>query len=278
MLEKKDLRPLRSTSYGVGQAIRFAALKGAKNFYIGLGGVGCNDGGAGMAKALGASFLDKKDKEIKDETQALLNLSSICAKNLDLSGLKFFALTDVTNPILGPNGSAKIFGPQKGATPPQVRVMDAALANYVKVIKECLSKDIAKVKGTGAAGAIAAGLLAFCDAQFINGAQFMFEKAKVEEKIKKADLIITTEGRLDSQTFMGKIPSYVLKIAKKHKKKTIFICGENKIKDSKILRKNNISCVLEIKSLAKDTEDSIKNAARVLPRLIKNNSNFFSAS
>ncbi|WP_424244004.1 glycerate kinase [Elusimicrobium posterum] len=269
VLKKEDLKPLNSTSYGVGQAIKYAASKGVKNFYIGLGGVGCNDGGAGMANALGIKFFDKKGKEIPNTTKALLKLQTIDAKSSNLKGLKFFALTDVENPILGPKGSAKVFGPQKGATPAQVKVMDKALTDYVKVIKNDLGKDIARVKGTGAAGAIAAGLLAFCNAKFINGAPFVLKQLRAEEKIKNADLIITTEGRLDHQTFMGKIPSYVLKTAKKYKRPTIFICGENAIKNKKTLAAHGITEVREIISVAKNKEDAIKNAAKLLPKLCK---------
>ncbi|MGB2578862.1 glycerate kinase [Elusimicrobium simillimum] len=269
-IEKKDLNPLISTSYGVGEMIKLLAAKGVKNFYIGLGGVACNDGGAGMASAMGVQFLDKKNNPLPNTTAALLKLNSINPAALNLKGLKFYALTDVTNPILGRNGSAAVFGPQKSKTKAQVAVIDKALTNYVKIIKNDLGQDIAKTPGTGAAGAIATGLLVFFNAKFISGAEYIFEKLNIEAAIKKAQRVIITEGRLDAQTFMGKAPGLAVKLAKKHGKEVLFICGQNKLAGYK---KYGINNVQEISAIAANQNEAIKKAEVLLPRLLKNSPN-----
>ena len=261
-IEKCDLKPLISTSYGVGEMIAHGVKLGVKNFYIGLGGVACNDGGAGCAAALGVQFSDGK-KEIPNTTEGLLKLKNINVSPLKPRGLKFFALTDVTNPLLGPRGSAAVFGPQKCRKAGEVKVIAAALKNYARVIKKSLGRDIGGVPGTGAAGAIAAGLYVFLNAEITPGAPFIFNKLKIENEIKKAGRVIVTEGCLDAQTFMGKAPGAAVKLAKKYKKEIIFICGKNKLKHP---ARHGIKKVFELSALARAGEDSVQNAAKILAR------------
>ncbi|ACC97980.1 Glycerate kinase [Elusimicrobium minutum Pei191] len=260
-IAKKDLRVLDSTSYGVGEMIMQAAKKGVKNFYVGLGGVACNDGGAGMARAMGVNFFNSKGIKIPDTTKGLVSLHSFDTEDLKVKGLQFFALTDVVNPLLGPKGSAAVYGPQKSKKLSEVAVIEKALITYNNVLTKQFKKDISTIPGTGAAGAIAAGMLAFLNARFINGAEFIFNKFKIEDLIKKADLVITTEGKLDEQTFMGKAPFHAVRLAGKYNKPLAFICGKNEIKNYK---NKSITAVFELCALCKNEEDSLKKAAKLL--------------
>lgn len=267
-LKKEELLPLKATSYGVGQVILAALKKGAKTFYIGLGGVACNDGGCGMAQALGWQLLDKNLKEIKQGTSALLALDKIQGKPSFIKNIKVIGLSDVKNPLLGVKGSAGVYGPQKGANKKQVQVMEAALTKYCKTVKKDLNKNINKPR-CGAAGAIASGLAAFLDADLLDGGAFILNKLKAQSAVEKADIIITAEGKLDSQTFFGKVPQAVCKLAAESKKPVIFICGQNEVKNKNLLKKHNITKVVEISSLAKDFKDSLQNPQKYLKQIFK---------
>ena len=268
--KKSELDPLGASSYGVGQAILAAVKRGAKTIYIGLGGVACNDGGAGMAQACRAQLLNKKSRPIKLGAQSLLQLHAVDLSPLKklFKGIKIIGIADVTNPLLGPLGSARVFGPQKGATQTQVKILEKALAVWARQLKKETGINISRVQSTGAAGAIAAGLYGCLGAKLCLGAKELFKKAKLEHQIKWADLIITTEGKLDEQTFYGKAPSTVLKLAKKYKKPVLFICGQM---DEKILRRKNLlpDKIAALIDFAKDKKDAQKNAAKYLRRVCK---------
>ncbi len=267
-LKKEQLNPLGATSLGVGQVIKAAIKRGAKIFYIGLGGVACNDGGAGMAAALGYELHDAEGEQIPLGAKALLDLRKIGKKPKLLNGIKFIGLSDVTNPLLGKNGSAIVYGPQKGANPAQVKLLGQALVNCHAVVKKSLKRDIDKPR-CGAAGAIAAGIYGFLGAKLEDGGTFILNKLNAQEKIKKCDIVITAEGKLDAQTFYGKVPLAVCKLAKKYKKPVVFICGVNEIKDFSLLKKYNIVKVIELADFAGSAEESFKNAAKYIPAAIK---------
>lgn len=238
--KKEELDPLNASSYGVGEVILKAVQHGAKEIWVGLGGVACNDGGAGMAVACGAKILDNNGREIPLGAKALLRAHRVDLSALikNLKGVKIVGIADVTNPLLGPKSSAKVFGPQKGATPAQVKQLDAAMAVWARTLKKATGKTISNVPSTAAAGAIAAGLYGAFGARLCLGAEVLFEKAQLEKQIQWADLVITSEGKLDRQTFYGKAPLTVLKLAKKYNKKTVFICGQL---EGKALRKNPLA-------------------------------------
>lgn len=268
ILRKNQLDPLGATSYGVGQVIKAAIKRGAKVFYIGLGGVGCNDCGAGMAAALGWQLKDKNGKQISLGAEALLQLDSLGKTPDILKGIKFIGLSDVKNPLLGKNGSAFVYGPQKGASMPQVEVLERAMRQCRDIIKKCLKREINKPR-CGAAGAISAGMAGFLNAELKDGGDFILKQIKAEQKIKRADLIITAEGKLDEQTFFGKAPLVVCKLAKKHKKQVAFICGVNEIKNESLLKKYNIVKIAELSKIAGSRQKSFNNAARYIPAAIK---------
>lgn len=268
--KKSELNPLGASSYGVGQALCAAVKRGAKTIYVGLGGVACNDGGAGMAQACGTQLLNKKRQPIKLGAQALLQLHALDLTSLkkQFKNIKIISVADVTNPLLGPLGSARVFGPQKGATPAQVKTLEKALSVWARKLKKEIGREIARAKSTGAAGAIAAGLYGCFGAKLCLGAEELFKKAGLEKQIKWADLIITTEGKLDTQTFYGKAPGTVLKLARKYKKPVLFICGQA---DEKILRRKNLlpTKMAVLLDFAKDENDAKKNAAHYLRRVLK---------
>lgn len=225
--KKEELDPMGASSFGVGQVILKAVRQGATQIYVGLGGVACNDGGAGMAVACGAHISDKNGNEIPLGAEPLLRAAKLELKQLkqNLKGVRLYAVADVTNPLLGPHSSAKVFGPQKGASPAQVKVLDRAMAQWARVVKRATRRDIAHTPSTAAAGALAAGLYGCFGAKLILGSEFLFRKAHLESAFDWADWVITSEGKLDAQTFYGKAPLAVLKLAKKHKKPVLFICG-----------------------------------------------------
>jgi len=210
--------PLLTTTYGTGQLIRAALDQGCRKMIIGIGGSATNDGGAGMVQALGAKLLDEEGKEIGFGGGELKKISRIDIRHMDkrLSDTKILVASDVTNPLCGPKGASRVYGPQKGATPEMAEELDKSLAHFAKIIKRDLHKDVKDMPGAGAAGGLGASLMAFLNAELRPGIDIVIEVVKLEEAIKGADLVITGEGKIDSQTIYGKAPIGVAKIAKKY--------------------------------------------------------------
>lgn len=227
-LKKGELDPINATTYGVGQIIKDAVKKGAKKIYIGLGGTASNDGGFGMARCLGAKFLDKKAKPIDNNIYGLLKLYRIDFSNfMDFSGIKFYGVSDVKNKLLGKYGSAQVFGPQKGATPKDIRIIEEALSNLSYVLKKETGRDISSVEGGASAGGLGAGVYGFLNGKLISGSDFIIKRFNIEDMIKKADVIITGEGKLDRSSFYGKITGEIIKIGSRFNKKVIFFTAIN---------------------------------------------------
>ena len=267
--KKEELDPLGASSFGVGQVLKHALKRGAKKIYVGLGGVACNDGGAGIAQALGIVFLDAKKRPLLPGAQPLLQLRSLDMASVTKAwrGVTIYAVADVTNPMLGPRGSARVFGPQKGATPAQVRTLEKALSVYARVVKKTTGKDIAHTPGTAAAGALCAGLYGLLGAQIIFGADFINKHLPLDKWAQKADLLITAEGKLDKQTLYGKAPLAVLKTAAKNKRAALFICGTYEEKALQKLPKNlklSLACLTDF---AQNSADSMRHAAKYLRQI-----------
>jgi len=270
-LKKNQLSPLKATSYGVGELILDAISKGAREIYLGLGGTASSDGGFGMAKALGFKFLNDSNKEIKNDIRDFINIKKILnPKNINFKKIKFYAITDVKNPLIGKYGSAKTYGPQKGANSKEILIIESGLINFAKRIKEFTKKDISKIKGGGSAGGLGAGLYGLLNAKIINGSKFIIKKLKLDKEIKKADIIITGEGKVDKTTFMGKIPGEIIKIASKYKKKIIIITGSLE----KYKKNNTMNIILNYyfpKEYSKKFPDkAIKKAIQLNKLKIKN--------
>jgi len=218
LVPENKRNPLITTTYGTGQLIKAALDQGCKKMIIGIGGSATNDGGAGMVQALGVRLLDREGKEIGFGGGELKKISRIDISNLDnrLSETEVLIASDVSNPLCGPRGAARIYGPQKGATPEIIEELDKSLAHFAETIKRDLNKDVKDMPGAGAAGGLGAGLMAFLDAELKPGIEIMIEIVKLEQAIKDTDLVITGEGKIDSQTIYGKAPIGVAKIAKKY--------------------------------------------------------------
>ena len=257
-LKKSELDIMHASSYGIGQVIKAAYKKGARIFYIGLGGVAFNDGGTGMAKALGYKFFDASGRAIGTDIKALRSLANI-KRGAFGRDIKVYGLSDVDNPLLGAKGSARVYGPQKGATPKQVLELERAMFALSRTVKKSLGVNI-NTRHCGAAGALGAGLKGFLGAKLVRGAPFIAARLNLVRAAKRADLIITGEGKLDRQTFYGKGPFYICKTAARLGKPVIFICGLNEIKDKALLKKYSIVKVAELSRMAGNAEKSYKKA------------------
>ena len=200
--------PLITTTYGTGQLIKDALDRGMRRFIIGLGGSATNDGGAGMAEALGVRFLDENGQQVARGGAALATLHEIDMSNLDprVAESEFLLASDVTNPLVGETGASAVFGPQKGATPAMVAELDAALTNYAVVIKSQLGIDLANTPGAGAAGGLGAGMLAFTQAKMQSGISLVVEATDLVAKAANVDVAFVGEGAIDFQTQYGKTP------------------------------------------------------------------------
>jgi glycerate kinase len=199
--------PLLTTTYGTGELIRAAIDAGAQRLIVGIGGSATNDGGAGAAQALGVRFLDSDGQAILAPMTGgrLGDITHIETKGIQGLPSSILVACDVDNPLCGPRGAAAVYGPQKGATPEQVEILDRNLARLADIIERDLGKNVRDFPGAGAAGGLGAGLVAFLDARLDRGIRIVMEAVHFEERIRGADLIITGEGRIDRQSMMGKV-------------------------------------------------------------------------
>ncbi|MDD5014527.1 MAG: glycerate kinase [Atribacterota bacterium] len=263
--------PLITTTYGTGQLIKFALDQGCRKMIIGIGGSATNDGGAGMVQALGAKLLDKDGEEIGFGGGELKKIFRIDTKHLDnrLSDTKVLIASDVSNPLCGPKGAARVYGPQKGATPEVIEVLDESLAYFADIIKRDLNKDVKDIPGAGAAGGLGASLMAFLDAELRPGIEIIIEIVKLEQAIKDADLVITGEGKIDSQTIYGKAPIGVAKIAKKYNIPVIAVAaiiGD----DANIGYENGIDILIKVSEPPMSLTESKFNKFNLIKNSIEN--------
>ncbi|MDT8621982.1 glycerate 3-kinase [Klebsiella grimontii] len=222
-----ERNPLRATSYGTGELIRHALDAGVRHIILGIGGSATVDGGMGMAQALGARFLDERGESVGLGGGALQRLVKIDLSDLDprLHDCRIEVACDVDNPLLGERGAAAVFGPQKGACIEMVAVLERGLQNYARVMLAATGQDVAAMVGGGAAGGMGAAARVFLNATLKSGIDIVLEAVHLEEALRDADLVITGEGRMDSQTVGGKAPIGVARIAKKYGIPVIGIAG-----------------------------------------------------
>lgn len=227
LVSDAERNPLNTTTYGVGEVIRDAIQKGCRRFIVGIGGSATNDGGAGMLQGLGFGLLDQNGNQIAFGARGLRDLVTITDANVipELRDCTFRVACDVTNTLCGPQGCSSIFGPQKGATPEMIMEMDAWLSAYAKKAAEKYPHADAMRPGTGAAGGMGFAFLTFTNAVLESGIQIVLDETKLEDYVKGADIVVTGEGRLDRQTMMGKAPSGIAAIAKKHSIPVIAFAG-----------------------------------------------------
>lgn len=261
--EKRN--PLVTTTYGTGELILAALESGCRKLIIGIGGSATNDGGAGMAQALGAKLVDSKGAALPFGGAALANLERIDVTTLDarLADCEVLIASDVTNPLCGAQGASAVYGPQKGATPQMVAQLDAALAHYADVIQRDLGVEVKNVPGAGAAGGLGAGLIAFLKAKVIPGIDVVIQASGLVESLKDADLVFTAEGKIDSQTAYGKVPTGVAKKAKEFGLPVIAIAGEV-ADDYRVVYQHGIDAVLSIAPGPISLSQSMAEAERLV--------------
>ncbi|MDC4238919.1 MAG: glycerate kinase [Clostridium sp.] len=227
LLHKNELNPLITSTYGTGQILNDAIEKGCRKIIVGLGGSATNDGGAGMLRALGIRFLNKDGRDIPEGGGVLKNLYKIDKKNFNTEILKceIIVACDVDNTLCGINGATNVFGPQKGASEDDIRILDEGLSEYSKIIKREFGVDVLNVSGSGAAGGTGAAFLVI-GAKLESGVDIVIRETNLVEALKDSDIVFTGEGRIDFQTKFGKAPYGVAKEAEKIGLPVIAICGE----------------------------------------------------
>ena len=227
LVPDKLRNPLNTTTYGVGEIIKHALNKGCRSFIVGIGGSATNDGGTGMLAALGFEFLDADGNKIPLGAKGLEFLSEIRKDKADkrLAECEFNIACDVTNPLVGEKGCSRIYGPQKGADEEMIVKMDAWLEKYADIAKSINPSSDKNYPGTGAAGGMGFAFMTFLGGKLKNGIRLIIEKTHLDDYVKDADIVITGEGKLDSQTVMGKVPVGVAEMAKKYGKPVIAFSG-----------------------------------------------------
>lgn len=227
LVSSAERDPLRATTYGVGEMIRHALAKGARRFILGIGGSATNDGGAGMLAALGFSLLDENGKDILPCGEGLARLNSVSAAGAHpaLKEATFLVACDVENPLCGETGASAVYGPQKGATPKTVKLLDENLAVFAEKTAALIPTADPDLPGSGAAGGLGFALRSYLNATLRPGVELVLEATRLEEQLRDADLVITGEGRLDGQSVMGKAPVGVARLAKKYCKPVVAFSG-----------------------------------------------------
>ena len=258
--------PRRTSSYGFGQLLEAARRNGVSKIIAGIGGSATNDGGAGMAQALGYRFLDAQGRDLERGGAALARLDRIDSGfDRSWSSVTVKVACDVTNPLTGPRGASAVYGPQKGADEQMVRELDAALARLAMVIERDLGKRVADIPGAGAAGGTGAGLVAFLDAELVPGAPLVVEAAGFDAHLAGADLVITGEGQVDEQTAYGKAPGEVAKRAQAAGVPVVLLAG-SKGPGWEALNQLGVSSVFTLREEGEDLQQAIRDADRMLFR------------
>lgn len=218
----------RSTTRGTGELFAAACERGARKVLVCIGGSATNDAGAGMAQALGIRLLDEDGRELPPGGAALLRLQRIDATGLHpaVAGVEVMVASDVDNPLTGPRGASQVYGPQKGADPEQIALLDRALGHWAAVVGQDLGIDVREVPGAGAAGGLGGGLVAFLGAKLRPGFELVAEAVGLQERLARADVVITGEGRFDRQSQYGKAPAGVLRMAREAGRRSVLIAGQ----------------------------------------------------
>lgn len=265
LLKQDEKNPLETTTYGFGQLIKDAFEKGVRSFILGLGGSATNDCGIGMLQALGVKFFDTNKKELP-----IIGAKYIDEINsFDISSLEKYkdinieVACDVTNPLCGKNGASFVFGKQKGADEKTIKTLDKSLENFANLCEKAFNKKTKNIEGCGAAGGLGFALITFMNAKLKSGIDIVMEKVNLEEHIKDSSLVITGEGKIDSQTIKGKTPVGVARLAKKYDKKVIAIAGCTS-NDYELVYKYGIDAVFDVTPISMPFETIKKDAKKNL--------------
>ncbi len=263
LLSNEEANPLETSTYGTGELIKDALDKGAEHIILGIGGSATNDAGMGMARALGYRFFNKDKQVLLGVGKDLQELENIDVSEVHpkIKEVKFEVACDVDNPLYGPKGAAYVYSPQKGATPEMVRQLDNGLIIFNELVKSQFQLDLQNIKGAGAAGGLGAGCILFLGAKLNSGIELIKKEADFDQKIKGADWIITGEGKLDSQTFSGKVIKGVLD-SMENQKLALFCALVNL--SEKEREKLKVDYISETSVYAKNLYDSMLNAGKYL--------------
>lgn len=271
--------PLVTTTFGTGELILAALDQGVKRIILGIGGSATNDGGAGMAQALGASLLTKSGQSISVGGGGLADLDRIDTSTVDarLKMVELLIASDVTNPLVGPDGASAVFGPQKGATPEMVKILDRNLRHYAAVIHRDLGQSLADRPGAGAAGGLGAGLLAFTNATMEKGVEIVLEYTGLCEKAKGVDLVFTGEGGIDFQTQFGKTPFGVAQATKEVAPNAPVVVLAGNVGDgvAALYRPDAIDAIFSIVPGVSDLKTAIENGPENLRQTAENVARLF---
>jgi len=267
LLKGNERDPWITSTFGTGQLIKDALDRGVKKILLGIGGSATNDGGAGMAQALGVHFSGKFGNISVQGGGALGEVEQIHMEGLDprVAGTEIVVACDVSNPLTGPQGASAVYGPQKGADGEMVEKLDRNLAHFAELMQNQLEKEVNRVPGAGAAGGLGAGLMAFLDASLVKGFDMIAGVVGLDEKIRGADLVITGEGKIDKQTRFGKTPFGVAQMAQKLGKPVIGVAGTLD-EGAGVLHELGFDLLMPIQEKPGDLESSLKNGEQLLER------------
>ena len=268
LLTQSERNPYKTSTYGTGLLIRDAITRGATHIILGIGGSATTDGGIGMADALGYMFLDSEGDPLEPCGENLSLINEITFPESDfLESIQFTIACDVKNPLIGQNGAAFVYGPQKGATPEQVKKLDEGLAHLDTLFMKFFGRSVAEIPGAGAAGGLGAGCEIFLGARLIPGTEYIIDFIELEKHIAEAEMVITGEGMLDAQSVEGKVVGQVASIAKKYQKPVHVICGQNEKSDAHLFL---LDKVVTLASFAASVEDAINSPHLYIPQAVKN--------
>ena len=262
LLNDHERSATETSSVGTGELIRASMEHGAKNIYLFVGGSATNDGGIGLASALGFTFLDKYGKPVSPTGSGLLSIASIEKSHRDRIAT-IHLITDVKNPLLGPNGASYQYGPQKGATEEDVKRLDEGLAHLANLVQQQSGIDVTEIPGSGAAGGLALSIVGLMKGAIQNGIETVLHLVNFEERLNETDLVITGEGKIDEQTLQGKVVYGVANMAKKGKVPAVAVCGISELNEAQ-RRLLHIDSILPLKTDHLSTEYCLNNAAGLI--------------
>jgi glycerate 2-kinase len=279
LLKEHERNPMKTTTFGVGELIKDAIDRGCREFIIGIGGSATNDGGLGMLEALGYVFYDEHHQKLKGIGESLSKVAYIndSDKLPQLKECRFTILCDVDNPFYGKLGAAHVYGRQKGADTEMIEVLDHGLKHFSSMIIKWLNKDISMLKGAGAAGGLGGGFSAFLNGELLPGIDVIFDKIKINEKMKDADFLITGEGKMDFQSVMGKVPAGVSQLGRKYQIPVIGIVG-SLMEEAYQMHEHGLTALFSIMNAPMSLDEAmerdramklVENNTREIFRLIK---------
>ncbi len=270
-LTESERNVMETTTYGTGILIKEAIEQGAKKIYLGIGGSATNDGGMGIAEALGFRFFDEEGHQLAPKGKNLSRVIKIEAPFEEYPDVAFYAVNDVLNPLFGPQGAAYTYAKQKGASPEEIKELDLGLQNLHRVVKKSLGKEEASTPGSGAAGGTAYGLRCFLNAEYISGTEFILKLAQFESMVteNKIDFIVTGEGKIDFQTAYGKFVHGMIQAANKLSISVLGICGKLEL-DEQGIKDLGLRAARQVYDPSRPVSYSFENAERLVSERIEN--------